>query len=123
MTGVQTCALPIYYVYGLIDPKTKEPFYVGKGKGDRALHHLSENENINEAKQRRIKEIENSGQNVEIKIFSDDLIEFAAFRLEAKLINELQNLTNIVKPKLIEIVGDYRYEEIKASYTPKQILF
>ena len=48
-----------YYVYGLIDPKTKEPFYVGKGKGDRALHHLSENENINEAKQRRIKEIEN----------------------------------------------------------------
>jgi len=112
-----------YYVYGLIDPKTKEPFYVGKGKGDRALHHLSENENINEAKQRRIKEIENSGQNVEIKIFSDDLIEFAALRLEAKLINELQNLTNIVKPKLIEIVGDYRYEEIKASYTPKQILF
>lgn len=103
--------------------KPKSLFYVGKGKGDRALHHLSENENINEAKQRRIKEIENSGQNVEIKIFSDDLIEFAAFRLEAKLINELQNLTNIVKPKLIEIVGDYRYEEIKASYTPKQILF
>ncbi len=29
-----------YYVYLYIDPRNGRPFYVGKGKGDRALDHL-----------------------------------------------------------------------------------
>lgn len=32
----------MYYVYELIDPRVNLPFYVGKGKGDRAYFHLSE---------------------------------------------------------------------------------
>lgn len=29
-------------VYLYIDPRDEQPFYVGKGQGDRALSHLSE---------------------------------------------------------------------------------
>ena len=28
-----------YYVYVYSDPDTKEPFYVGKGKGNRVIKH------------------------------------------------------------------------------------
>ena len=30
-----------YYVYLYIDPRSKRPFYVGKGQGERVLSHLS----------------------------------------------------------------------------------
>jgi len=30
-----------HYVYLYVDPRTRRPFYVGKGKGSRALAHLS----------------------------------------------------------------------------------
>lgn len=31
-----------YYVYLYIDPRDQRPFYVGKGKNERAFSHLSE---------------------------------------------------------------------------------
>ena len=31
-----------YYVYRLIDPRTYQTFYVGKGKGDRVFQHVKE---------------------------------------------------------------------------------
>ena len=31
-----------HYVYVYSDPDTKEPFYVGKGKGNRVFTHLDE---------------------------------------------------------------------------------
>lgn len=31
-----------YYVYRLIDPRTYQTFYVGKGKGDRVFQHVKD---------------------------------------------------------------------------------
>ncbi len=48
-----------YYVYLYVDPRTNEPFYVGKGQGDRALAHLCDtSESLKVA---RIKEIQALG--------------------------------------------------------------
>lgn len=34
----------MFYVYQLIDPATNNPFYIGKGSGNRPKHHLYETE-------------------------------------------------------------------------------
>lgn len=31
----------LYYTYELVDPRSKLPFYVGKGRGDRVIQHIS----------------------------------------------------------------------------------
>lgn len=53
-----------YYVYGLSDPrKNNQPFYIGKGCGDRAKAHLSKTvdntENVH--KVRKINRIREAG--------------------------------------------------------------
>jgi len=48
----------MYYVYELIDPRTDVPFYVGKGKGDRADMHYKRSEWwYNKRKAGRIKKL------------------------------------------------------------------
>ena len=32
-----------HYVYALVDPETEEIFYIGRGKGNRGLSHLKNN--------------------------------------------------------------------------------
>lgn len=58
----------VYYTYLLIDPRTNQPFYVGKGKGKRMLHHeAAVRNNSTEAKQPhhdRIREILRQGLTV-----------------------------------------------------------
>lgn len=57
-----------YYVYILIDPRTNQPFYVGKGKGYRMEYHeTAVRGNYAEAKlphHDRIREIINAGESV-----------------------------------------------------------
>lgn len=48
------------YVYVYVDPRNEDPFYIGKGKGDRLFSHLddqSDNEKV-----ARIAEIQRSGK-------------------------------------------------------------
>jgi hypothetical protein len=78
-----------YYVYLLIDPKTDEPFYVGKGKDNRVFAHLNcalgtEDESNKYDEIRRIIE---GGQSVKHVIVRHGLTENNAFEIECALID------------------------------------
>ncbi len=78
-----------YYVYGLIDPRTKQPFYIGKGKGNRVFEHVlgaikggPKSEKID-----TINDILTSGHSVQHVIIRHGLTEDEAFKLESSLID------------------------------------
>lgn len=61
-----------YYVYCLYDPRTSKIFYIGKGKGNRVFQHQMdalEDGNAETDKLNTIREILNSGQQVDIMFF------------------------------------------------------
>ena len=83
-----------FYVYLYIDPRTDQPFYIGKGKGNRAFSHLDE---VKESdKVRLIKEIRDSGYEPKIELLKYGLTEKDALLVEATAIDllDIGNLTN-----------------------------
>ncbi|HEY0141199.1 MAG TPA: hypothetical protein VGF48_09900 [Thermoanaerobaculia bacterium] len=87
-----------HYVYLYIDPRTQQPFYVGKGKGERALSHLSEA--AESRKCVRLAELAAEGKKPRIDILAHGLRdEETAFRIEAAIIDlfGLDTLTNEVR--------------------------
>ena len=78
-----------YYVYLLIDPKTDEPFYVGKGVGNRVFHHVNnplETDIVNN-KYEEINRIKSEGNKVKHLIVRHGLTEKNAFEIESALID------------------------------------
>jgi uncharacterized protein len=109
-----------YYVYFLIDPETKDVFYVGKGKGNRIFAHLNEaidesNENL---KLDRIRAIRVRGQDVQYIIHRHGLTEKEALEVEAALIDYigLHDLTNVVAGHHSRDYGPMTIAEIMAIY-------
>lgn len=93
-----------YYVYRLIDPRTFQTFYVGKGCGNRVLQHVEDvkslmNDEDDELslKSQQIAEILSMGKKVISVIHRRGLTEKEAFEVEAALIDAYPNLTNIQK--------------------------
>lgn len=90
-----------FYVYFLIDPRTKAVFYVGKGTKGRISQHVSQvkaNYPVsNPIKTSQIEDILSSGHSVQEEFFANNLQEADAFRIESALISELKEsgLTNI----------------------------
>ena len=79
-----------YYVYGLIDPRDNQYFYIGKGKGKRYLSHLKPKKfDLNFQKKNRIKEIQEANLEVKIEILFPNLDEETAFELEKIIIYKL----------------------------------
>ena len=93
-----------YYVYGLIDPRTKQIFYIGKGTKNRVFEHEKESlgtPNSEKLKLKTIADIKDAGLEVEKIIINSNLTEEEAFAAEASLINAFNyvsdaGLTNIV---------------------------
>lgn len=78
-----------FYVYLLIDPKTDEPFYVGKGQGNRVYNHIKcslEVDVINN-KYEEIRRILSEGIQVKHLIVRHGLTETTAFEIESALID------------------------------------
>jgi hypothetical protein len=82
------------YVYLYIDPRTNEPFYVGKGVENRAFFHI--HELSDRAKNQRIAEIHSAGLEPIIDILRYGLTDEQAAMLESSAIDliGLKNLTN-----------------------------
>ncbi len=85
------------YVYIYIDPRIDEPFYVGKGLGNRLFSHLEDQSDTEKVK--RIKEIRKNGVEPKIDIIRYGLSDSEAALVEASLIdcigkNKLTNLNS-----------------------------
>jgi hypothetical protein len=91
MFDEKICQKLKYYVYLLVDPKTNEPFYVGKGINNRVFNHvectLNKSNETNSLKYSIIQDIINRGDKVKHIIVRHGLTEKTAFALESALID------------------------------------
>ena len=100
-----------YYVYGLIDPRNKQIFYIGKGTKNRVFEHEKEslnNPDSDKLKLKTIQGIKNEGLEVEKIIINSNLTEQEAFVAEASLINIYNYFSNT---KLTNIVSGHHSSE------------
>jgi hypothetical protein len=109
-----------YYVYLYVDPRTGKPFYVGKGKDDRVLAHLS-----SEGESRKaavLAELSEAGLESRLEILSHGLTdEETALRVEAAVIDllGLDDLTNLVGGWRSVQFGRKSLEELIPYYAAK----
>jgi hypothetical protein len=91
----------IFYVYVYLDPRKPgdyvygdyhfdyEPFYIGKGNGDRAYIHLNENK-YNHHFHNKIKKIQRiTGQDPIVSLYREQLLEDTAFELEIYMVETI----------------------------------
>jgi hypothetical protein len=79
----------MYYVYVLIDPRNNQPFYVGKGKGNRVESHYyncAYNKKINLHKSRKIEKLKKLGYKPKYKIVFESSDVKLVFEEEKRLI-------------------------------------
>lgn len=110
------------YVYRLVDPRTDNTFYVGKGIGNRMFQHDQAATNAGQSNGtiERIREIEADGKQVVHAVHRHGLTEEQALEVEAALIDAygLENLTNVV-PGIDSERGNMTVDEIKSLYEPE----
>lgn len=91
-----------YYVYILIDPRNNQPFYVGKGIGNRMFNHRYDALSCNKAGKfinnkphhELIREILNAGMNIVYQKVLFNVSENVAYKYEADLIGQYGRKSN-----------------------------
>lgn len=122
----------MYYVYELIDPRIDLPFYVGKGKDDRAYFHLSNDPRLktdNPRKFNKIQKIRKAGLEPKVKIVEYFENENDAYEYEEKLIKKYGRykydkngiLTNICEGSRPPSLKGRTYKEIYGDKWEEQI--
>jgi hypothetical protein len=125
---------PVYYVYYLVNPETKNPFYVGKGKGNRCKQHLTDKMEYSRNKRLtgHIKKLRERGIEPVIIKFKENLVEKDAYDLEEKKILEygrigfekngiLMNLLIEARPPLLRGKDNGFYNRTHTEETKKII--
>lgn len=79
-----------YYVYGLLHPITKQPFYIGKGTGNRAESHLllKKDDVYNKRKRNLIEDLQKQNLDIEIVYYDMFLTNQEANDMEIRLIRK-----------------------------------
>ncbi|RZK26818.1 MAG: hypothetical protein EOO43_01645 [Flavobacterium sp.] len=117
-----------YYVYMLLDPRDKNPFYIGKGNDNRVFSHikcaLSELDTSN-LKYDLIRIINDAKFEVEHIIIRHGLSEHEALQIEASLIDSFNYcgilLSNIVRGHHSILNGLMTSNEIISLYNAEQL--
>ena len=117
-----------YYVYLLIDPRTKKPFYVGKGHGNRVNQQLLgalETELDEVKKIKTIHAIQKANLEVGQLILRHGLTEKEAFEIESAMIDfiGMNNLTNIVAGHYASERGLMSLQDIAIKYQAEDAEF
>ena len=110
-----------YYVYIYSNPDTKQPFYIGKGKGNRCFNHLFQ-DNDSE-KVAKIQEIIKNGKEPIIEILVHGVDEETALKVEAAAIDliGIDKLTNVHKGHHASTYGRVDVDELNARYNQKNL--
>ena len=111
-----------YYVYLYVDPRDGKVFYIGKGKGERCLDHLYEDDD--HPKVKRIRDIFAAGLEPRIEMLAHGLrTEQEAYNIEAAAIGllGLENLTNRVVGKDSLRFGRKGLSELEGYYAAKPV--
>jgi len=111
-----------YYVYLYVDPRDGKVFYIGKGKDERCLDHLFEDDD--HPKVRRIREIFAAGLEPRIEMLAHGLrTEQEAYNIESAAIGllGLENLTNRVVGKDSLRFGRKGLSELEGYYAAKPV--
>lgn len=111
-----------HYVYAYIDPRNNDVFYIGKGKGSRALAHLSDRKESD--KTERIAELSKLGLEPRIELIRHSLkTNQEAEVIESSCIDAIgvNNLTNEIKGKGSRSFGRKTLEEVFSTIASDDI--